>query len=378
MRVTYTAEDIHVVRQRHVPIADAIESRYADGLAIYGAGFVGAWASQYLQSQGAKITKFIDRDSRKIGSTVNGIPVVGPSADELASVRAVFIAARHAVPEVRQLMASYGHPVLSFDGYFVLRNYDRLCAIRDTYFTDGRSIQVFNALLMAMLTGNAQPCLDVMDKDMYFCLPEFSGNFDESYVDAGAFVGDTVERFIWENLGTFRHIHAFEPGVRQFHAMERRMERLVREWAFDPLSVSLVHAGLSDVSGRMACTFVNDAPLRHGLANVGSSNDPMCEKEGAVRVLTLDGYLEGRQVSFIKADVEGMEMQLLRGAERTIRNCRPKMALCIYHYPSHLYEVAEYVRSLVPEYQFALRQHAPLFGDFVLYCWVEADHVPVP
>jgi hypothetical protein len=65
-----------------------------------------------------------------------------------------------------------------------------------------------------------------------------------------------------------------------------------------------------------------------------------------------------------------MEMELLRGAAQTIRNCKPKMALCIYHYPSHLYEVAEYVRSLVPEYRFALRQHAPLFGDFVLYCWL--------
>jgi len=46
------------------------------------------------------------------------------------------------------------------------------------------------------------------------------------------------------------------------------------------------------------------------------------------------------------------------------------MSLCVYHYPSHLYEVAEYVRTLVPEYRFSLRQHAPLFGDFVLYCSV--------
>lgn len=35
---------------------------------------------------------------------------------------------------------------------------------------------------------------------MYFSLPEFSGTFDDIFVDAGAFVGDTVERFIWENL----------------------------------------------------------------------------------------------------------------------------------------------------------------------------------
>ena len=36
--------------------------------------------------------------------------------------------------------------------------------------------------------------------------------------------------------------------------------------------------------------------------------------DGVLRVC-----LAGRPVSFIKADVEGMEMELLRGAERTIR-----------------------------------------------------------
>jgi FkbM family methyltransferase len=209
-----------------------------------------------------------------------------------------------------------------------------------------------------------------MEKDMYFCLPEFAGNFDEAFVDAGAFVGDTVERFIWENLGTFRHIYAFEPGYRQFKAMEQRVQRLASEWAFDRAKVSLVRAGLSDSTGRMSCTFLNDAPLRHGLSNFGSESAVDKDDPAYAKVLTLDGYLDGRQASFIKADVEGMEMELLRGAQHTIRTCRPKMSLCVYHYPSHLYEVAEYVRTLVPEYRFSLRQHAPLFGDFVLYCSV--------
>lgn len=88
------------------------------------------------------------------------------------------------------------------------------------------------------------------------------------------------------------------------------------------------------------------------------------------RVYALDDYLVGKPVTFIKADVEGMEMALLKGAQKTIQQFKPKMALCTYHYPSDLYEIAEYVRSLVPEYQFKLRQHTPLFGDFVLYCHV--------
>jgi FkbM family methyltransferase len=368
MNIRYTSEMVEIERQRYVAVADAIDACYEDGVTIYGAGFLGTWASHYFKSRGVKINKFIDRDLQKIGSQINGIPVVEPKPDNLTGISAMLIAARHAVREVERDMAEYRFITLSFDGYFVLRNYDRLLAIRDQYLSDYRSVEVFNALLIVMLTGDIAPCRDVMEKDMYFCLPEFCGNFEEIFVDAGAFVGDTVERFIWENLGTFRHIYAFEPGYKQFNALQHRLRRLIVEWAINPENVSLIRAGLADKSGAMSCTFVNDAPLRHGLADLKS--DLSDDDTDRVNVLALDEFLSGRKVTFIKADVEGMEMELLRGSERTIRNYRPKMALCVYHYPSHLYEVAEYVRYLVPEYKFVLRQHVPLFGDFVLYCYI--------
>jgi FkbM family methyltransferase len=356
--------------ERQIAAATAMEKYFAEGVAIYGAGFLGTWANGYLKSLGVKVTKFFDRDCRKIGGNIDGVPIVGPTADQLATVPAAFIASRHFIREAEQTLVPHSLTTMSFDGYFVARNFQRLIAVRDRMLADDRSVTVFNALLMSMLTGGIGPCRDVMEKDMYFCLPEFAGNFDEAFVDAGAFVGDTLERFVWENLGTFRHIYAFEPGYRQFKAMEQRVQRLAAEWAFDRASVSLVRAGLSDSPGRMSCTFLNDAPLRHGLANFESKAEASDEDPTSAQVLTLDSYLDGRPVSFIKADVEGMEMALLRGAQNTIRICKPKMTLCVYHYPSDLYEVAEYVRSLVPEYRFSLRHHAPLFGDFVLYCSV--------
>jgi FkbM family methyltransferase len=368
---TYCVAQVDELVERMRPQAAILESRFARGVSIYGAGFVGTWASRYLKSLGAVVDHFIDRDPRKVGTRINDIPVIGPTSDGMASVSAMFIAARHAVKEVARDLAHLPCAKMSFDGYFVCRNYERLASVRDGFLSDEKSVETFNALLIAMLSGSLEPCRAVMEKDMYFCLPEFSGNFDEAFVDAGAFVGDTVERFIWENLGTFRHVYAFEPGFKQFKALERRVRRLAEEWAFEPAAVSLVKAGLSSAEGRMACTFTNDSPLRHGLAvsDQGGSG-PLDEQLGA-RVCTLDAYLEGRPVTFIKVDVEGMEMELLRGAQATIRRYRPKLALCVYHYPSDLYEVAEYVRSLVPEYKFSLRQHAPIFGDFVLYCWTE-------
>lgn len=364
----YSNAQVEALVAERQPMAQAMAAHFESGVAIYGAGFLGEWAARYLIDAGVRIDCFIDRDPAKAGTTIHGVPVHLPDSGALEEARAVFICARHVIRDVETLIGERnpGASHISFDGYFVIRNYERLCSVRDRFLAwDARSAETFNALLIAMLTGSIESCLRVMEKDMYFGLPEFSGNFEEIFVDAGAFAGDSVERFIWENLGTFRHLYAFEPGDRQFRAMGKRMERLVEEWAIDPARVTLEQAGLAAENGEMACTFTSDEPLRHGLA---------AEAEGAeqsVPVYSLDAYLDGRPVSFIKADVEGWEVELLKGAEQTIRRYKPKMALCAYHYPSDLFEIAEMVHEMVPDCRFQLRQHAPLFGDFVLYCYIK-------
>lgn len=367
--IKYKSEDVDLLVQQMMPLVSQVENDFTQGIAIYGAGFVGSWASQYLRSIGATVSHFIDRDSQKNGTTIHGIPVVLPTDPVVSAVPSILIAARHAVRDVLSAMANNSFNLISFDGYYVVKNYERFTFVRDNYFDDERSIGIYNAILLAMLTGSVESCRAVMEKDMYFAIPEFSGTFDEIFVDAGAFVGDTVECFIWENFGTFRHIYAFEPGHKQFLSLEKRILRLSDEWALGQDCITIVKAGLSSEGGRMTYSFLEDSPLRHGL--IAENRENTKNDLDSVEVYSLDSFLKGNAVTFIKADVEGMEMDLLRGAQKTIRRYKPKMALCVYHYPSDLFEVAEFVRSIVPEYKFSLRQHAPIFSDFVLYCYCE-------
>ncbi|MBU1628432.1 FkbM family methyltransferase [bacterium] len=103
------------------------------------------------------------------------------------------------------------------------------------------------------------------------------------------------------------------------------------------------------------------------MTNNGAGDDT---RIGNIHCCSLDSYLAGRPATFIKADVEGMELAMLHGAKETIRQHKPKMALSIYHNPAHLFEIAEYVNGLVPEYCMAVRQHSPVFAESVLYCWI--------
>ncbi|MDR0611800.1 MAG: FkbM family methyltransferase [Planctomycetaceae bacterium] len=48
--------------------------------------------------------------------------------------------------------------------------------------------------------------------------------------------------------------------------------------------------------------------------------------------ITLDDYLNGNEINFIKADIEGDETRLLQGAKKTFANAKKlQMVLCAYH-----------------------------------------------
>jgi len=65
IKVTYTAGSVDDLIEGMRPIATRIESCFSSGVSLYGAGFVGSWASRYLESIGAKVANFVDRDPRK-------------------------------------------------------------------------------------------------------------------------------------------------------------------------------------------------------------------------------------------------------------------------------------------------------------------------
>jgi FkbM family methyltransferase len=103
-----------------------------------------------------------------------------------------------------------------------------------------------------------------------------------------------------------------------FEALPEKAARLKRKFA----DVQVIHSAVGDAKGEI--TFFND--LTH--AGYSSMNRPV-NKDDRVEVLkvpcdTLDHLVPAdRHVDFMKMDVEGAELLVLKGAQQLIARCKP-------------------------------------------------------
>lgn len=103
------------------------------------------------------------------------------------------------------------------------------------------------------------------------------------------------------------------------------------------------------------------------IGKVSTSN-----QEGVTKPLAkVDDLVGDTPVTYIKADLEGFEIQMLKGAERTIRCNKPKMAITVYHKENDLTEIVNLIKRFVPEYQYYVKGVTQTDGKPVMiHFWV--------
>lgn len=85
-------------------------------------------------------------------------------------------------------------------------------------------------------------------------------------------------------------------------------------------------------------------------------------------MVAIDDVVDPQErVTMIKMDIEGSELEALRGARKTICRDKPRLAVCIYHKAEDMTEVPLYIKELVPEYRLYVRHHSKEIGETVFY-----------
>jgi FkbM family methyltransferase len=76
-----------------------------------------------------------------------------------------------------------------------------------------------------------------------------------------------------------------------------------------------------------------------------------------INVTTVDAWAARKQtrVDFIKGDLESYEFEVLKGARATIQRDKPKIAFTVYHPGNNWKEMRDFLRELVPQYQFRIK-----------------------
>ena len=338
-------------------------------VAFYGCGAIfGSIAETWRELVGRNIDFCCDSDPAKWGKTFSGVTCISPAElEKFKGELAVFVTVGDFEPVLDFLAKKkfpcvhlvYKYDLVSSD-YLCRQNLDEVAAKLErvrSLLADERSVQVFDAILDRLLDAGSATGLmaGVCEGNQYFPGDLIRLKPDESFVDAGAFTGDTVTDFLGRTGGNFGSIHCFELNAANFQNLQSTVSDLP-----GAEKIFLHPEGLW--SEPLDITY--SVELSQSTIGAGAARG---------QVARLDDLIGNARVTFLKMDIEGAELQALEGAKKSILANRPKLAICVYHHFKDLWKIPLFINGLVPEYRIFLRHHTKLEYETVCYALPPED-----
>lgn len=255
---------------------------------------------------------------------------------------------------------------ITYMEYILIYHFDKLDYVYRELLQNDISRKSYLAIILSYLESDLSYIKEIYVKNQYFEVAEFyEPTTEDVFVDCGAFVGDSIEAFLGTRYGIVNKIYAFEPTQKNLIAMKYRMERLKKEWALQDDQLIIVDKVVDAENGVKYFSFHNEGNASNAIV------DKIMDNVVKVEAISLDSFFEDKEnkPTFIKADVEGSEMDLIIGAKALITKHKPKLAICVYHRLDDLFKLPLMIKELNPEYKMELRHHMPNYCETVLYCY---------
>lgn len=335
-------------------------------LIVYGLGSTGQIIVDELLDGGVTIDLILDRG--KAGQTYRDIPVRALGESDVAGAK-VLIALHNHYVDLHQLHADLAAagvadiltPIRlgelidsprSQSGYWLdpsfpygarSANFARVRAL----FADDKSRDLLDSLLRYRRGGAIADCPVPSLKDEYTPadLPRFAEPL--RLIDCGAFTGVAVHKFLAAGYAIDRLV-AFEPDLANFAILVGRNFPIARSLCL-PLGTWSSTTQLKFSSGSSMASHLSD------------------QGDITIQCVAIDDILRGEAINLVKLDVEGAEIETLKGMEQLIRDQRPNLLVSAYHTPGHLHEIAELIDDWGLGYRFHLRVHEQNSFGVVLY-----------
>lgn len=287
-----------------------------DRIIVYGAGDCGVFNAKALNLCGYRVEAFCDSDERRWGTEINHIPVITLTELDECKENAVVVVSS----------TNYAH---------IGQIYTRLLERRIP------RERIFCPTYRVLLGVRGW---------QYFDFFQPSGE-QEVFIDGGVLDGNTSVDFSKWAKGQYEKIYMFEANGRN----EKRILDTMKKNKIQ--KYELILKGLSDRAGQIPF----DDSMEGG-SRIVSGGGSMIEVTG------IDEAVKGN-VTFIKMDIEGAESAALSGAEQTIKRCKPRLAISVYHKADDFVSIPLQLLQMNPQYQFALRHYTASSNETVLYAW---------
>lgn len=338
--------------------------------AVYGLGLTGKEIIQGLLAHKAKIAFIIDK--QKAGTSYLDIPVIHPDALHSMQLNPLqcLIALNNHYVNLAELYAGLSR--LPFKKVWLLQSYlplfqsmplsnpywlDNLSVYHQQQtqithlrqlFADDKSAELFEQIIQYRVSGDIQyyPTPSFSDEYAPHDLPSYVGPLH--VIDCGAFTGVALQKLKQAGYAIESFI-AFEPDLSNY-------EKLVNT---NVGARSATYLPLGVWSSNVQLRFNHEASMGSKLSALG---------DAVVQCVRGDDVSHGFAPNLIKFDVEGAEIEALRGFQHTIQTYQPNLAVSVYHLADHLFSILQMIDHWQLNYTFYLRVHEHNSFGVVLYC----------
>jgi len=321
---------------------------------LFGAGNLGRQTLTCLRGIGVDPLAFSDNNAKIWNTSIENVPVFSPSeAAERFGRDALFLVTiwspNHWYTETLRQLSMLGcervAPISAvhwrFEDHFLpfyaldtpsnLHRYADEIAEASTIWADDASAKEYIRQIKWRFVGEWEFTRD--PEESYFPDSIFQLTPGELFLDCGAFDGDTV-RAVLRREPSFGRIHAVESEEVTFQRLSAFLDSLPQ-----------------NLRARIKAHSCAVGPAR-GIARFPDSRGG----ETVVRQEALPGLLDlDERVTYIKMDIEGAELDGLKGGRDVIQRDGPVLAICVYHQPEHFWQVPLLIKDMLPEHKMYLR-----------------------
>lgn len=182
---------------------------------------------------------------------------------------------------------------------------------------------------------------------------DYSPRSDDVVLDCGACIGDIGLVFALL-VGKAGHVHLFDPMPAHVSFCQLQAE-------YNP-----------NLASRMTIVAKAVGAISNDLKAVTSTINeirPDAIPDNTFPFISIDDYVRdtGIRVDVIKMDIEGGEIEALKGAAQAIRKYHPRLLISAYHRHDDLWRVREIIHEIDPSYIFHFGHHTPVQWESVLY-----------